>query len=410
MAVKRTGAWVVALVAAPLLVSGGCLVDECALPARCCRSCDQPTARVACESCDADETPAYLCPARSTCALSAFVGQGPALCCPEGCEAVATRERPQRCEAEERYLHECAIDSHCFQAHQARVAGTVYVPLRVEAAGGSEPLLALWGVVSPGDEPEVWAVGLRGRILRRAAGSWSREQTPTSEPLTGIWGTAADGLWAVGGSGTILRRDASGWRRVSTPTTAYLHAIWGRADDAIWAVGAEGTALRYDGSSWTREATPTHAQLEDLHGDAEMLWAVGGEGTVLERRSEGWRRVSTPILRGWHAVQVDAAGAVWIAGDEGALLERRGPDWRGVTLSTAIAITDLGATEGALWAVGLSGLVLQRAADSWQQVSYFSAMNAPQDLYGLWGEGSALFVAGSAGTVLATGLDIGDTP
>jgi len=73
-----------------------------------------------------------------------------------------------------------------------------------------------------------------------------------------IWGASEDDIWAVGvdrgpnaaaGSALIYHYDGQSWTRaaapgVITPSTPPLSAIWGTAHNNVWAVGAKGTILR----------------------------------------------------------------------------------------------------------------------------------------------------------------------
>ena len=353
---------------------------------------------------------ASLCPPRSSCAVASFVGEGPAYCCPRGCDDPAVSERSRRCEEGENYLHECTEESPCFQAHQARLAGTVYVPWRAESSGTAAALFAVWG----GEKSDlsgawdVWAVGSGGRVLRREDGLWRAETTPTNENIMGLWGSDKGVLWAVGGHGTILRRDPAGWVRVASPSSAHLYAIWGRASDALWTVGAKGTILRFDGQGWAREVSSTQADLSALHGAGDHIWAAGPSGVVLEQTPGGWRHVAVEPKAAWLGVYVEASGEVWLAGDGGTIVSGVEGVWRRQEIPVTGVLSGLWRHADTLWVVGQRGLVLKKTdGHAWGVVSYFHK-GSPVDLFGLWGGGGSLFAVGGEGSVLVT--RVGGTP
>jgi hypothetical protein len=183
---SRSKARIVLLVVLPAtgLGSAGCSIGCDDL--LCCRSCTDESPRRACR-CDDDETAAQLCPKRSACALALYVGDRPATCCPDSCTATEIYTEDQgRCAAEDRYLHECTIESACYQTYLATRLGTTFVPWREEASGSGALLSGIWAA-TPDD---VWAVGLNGTILHREAGGWTSFESPTSENLQTVWGAA----------------------------------------------------------------------------------------------------------------------------------------------------------------------------------------------------------------------------
>jgi hypothetical protein len=91
-----------------------------------------------------------------------------------------------------------------------------------------------------------------------------------SQQLTGIWPVAANDVFVVGVDGRILRYNGSTWTPMTSPTTAPLSDVWGTSGSDMFAVGDAGI-LHYDGTSWTvidqRKAT--------------RVWGVGTDVFVL---------------------------------------------------------------------------------------------------------------------------------
>ena len=72
----------------------------------------------------------------------------------------------------------------------------------VDVALTHDTLNAIW----IGDSLVV-AVGKNGRIVERVDGVWSSASW-SPETLYGVWGASDEDVWAVGAKGTILRRNA----------------------------------------------------------------------------------------------------------------------------------------------------------------------------------------------------------
>ncbi|MBW2735833.1 MAG: hypothetical protein JRH20_25895 [Deltaproteobacteria bacterium] len=379
------------------LVSAGCR-EDCLLVASCCTSCDDATATERCGECSAEETPAYLCPKRSACALAHYIGEGPALCCEGSCGSIIGYEAGEAiCRGEDVYLHECAVESDCFQIHRALAFGTLYLPFHEESSGSGMPLSALWGA-----EDQVWAVGAQGRVLRREAGLWRAEDAGCSEHLTAVW-ASSDDVWVVGYSGTVLHYTGARWGKVEVPTSALLTGIWGRSATEIWIVGEAGTILRFDGMSWQAEESSVSATITAIHGTDAQVVAVGPEGLVLRRVDGRWQRdreVGSEALL--TSVFVDEVqGRVWACGLAGTLLERT-PEGRWIQreLPLNAALTAVWHDGEQLWVVGYGGTILRGVNDApLEVVSYFTAAGAA-DLLTIYGGPRALFVAGARGAVL----------
>lgn len=126
-------------------------------------------------------------------------------------------------------------------------------------------------------------VGEDGVIVTRSDGTWTSQESPVSESLHGVSGSAANDVWAVGKDGTVVHYDGSDWNEVEeSPTSQTLWSVWAASGTAIYAVGNGGEAWRYDGSNWSSLPTGVTNNLYHVHGASETdCWAVGNRGGAL---------------------------------------------------------------------------------------------------------------------------------
>jgi photosystem II stability/assembly factor-like uncharacterized protein len=393
--------WLLALGACTLFA--GCTMD-CLSSVPCCASCDDAQPNYRCGGCEAAETSALLCPQRSSCALSYFVGDEPARCCSR-CDSTEIRERDnKRCEQKESYVHECRVESACVQAHLALARDAVYVPWQAAALNTAA---ALFSVAVSGDE--VWAVGSSGFAARlSSSGRWQLETTPTTENLLGVWVSPAGTVWVVGIDGSILRRDQAGWQKVESPTNVALQAIWGRDETHIWAVGQSATVLEYDGINWRQLSSATDVDLTAIGGNADQLWIVGDKGVILRRdgpNENGFSAVESGTdlpLTGVYVSSSDnrspSDNKVWIVGVGGLFLHG---DHTGFVIGQTHERFDLlavGQAAGSVWTVGRFGAIWRGADGQLERVSYF--LPRPVDLFAVAGDGKRAIAVGEAGLSL----------
>ena len=176
----------------------------------------------------------------------------------------------------------------------------------------------LYGIVALSDD-DVWAVGgadgQPGVILHGSlAGGLATDRTvPAVGTIFKISGAAADTLYAVGASGVVLRRTAGGWTRDPSPTTDRVFTVvdWG---DRALAVGglSTGRALRYGGGAWSMVALPEDPPVPALAGVAaqgDAVFFVGQRGTILSQGDGARPSASAPLVTQESGTTLDLHGA-----------------------------------------------------------------------------------------------------
>jgi hypothetical protein len=176
-------------------------------------------------------------------------------------------------------------------------------------------------------------VGNSGVVLRREAGDWVAEQTPTEEDLWGVWGADPSDMWAVGGDGrtegaaVVLRFEGDQWQEVPVPdlerpNVRAFFKVWGTSSDNVYMVGQRGAVLRFDGDELTEELVGTSVDLISLWGtSADNIVLVGGRsnGVVVHFDGDGWRVGQQAPLSGINGVWMVEPGEAWVGGNRGLL-------------------------------------------------------------------------------------------
>ncbi len=107
-------------------------------------------------------------------------------------------------------------------------------------------LIAAWAYADG-----VFAVGEDGMIMHRQGGIWTRMESPTDQPLAGIWGNSESNVLAVGTSGTIIHYDGKAWSDISflpedERQRLYLTGVWGTDADNIFVIATESSCNPWD--------------------------------------------------------------------------------------------------------------------------------------------------------------------
>jgi hypothetical protein len=192
--------------------------------------------------------------------------------------------------------------------HIVRLESGTYSP---EISGVEATLRAVVGLSTGGADPELWAVGDDGTVLRRVEGTWTSVERTTAEDLHAA---AASGLevWAAGDGGTMLRCAAGTCLHEAMLSDlgglpAALRAVVIVSSEEGYAGAEDGSVYRLDtqeGWAWRAQPAPgrpiramTARYLEGANGGWDF-WAVGDRGLALDYAS--WD------VAGWHQVQIGA--------------------------------------------------------------------------------------------------------
>jgi hypothetical protein len=221
--------------------------------------------------------------------------------------------------------------------------GTLWVVGGTEAVGRIFHLSAgEWSEVDPGvavpllnwvhgtSATDVFVGSNDGTILHFDGIGWTRQATPVSVSIWGVFAVAPTNVWAVGGNVSssdppfILHYDGAAWSRVPLPTlirprVAAFFKVWASGPDDVYAVGQNGVVVHYDGRGFTELFLGISQDLIGIWGTGpENVMVVGGRVTAELAHFDGasWQRASLflPGLNGVWMRRADVAHAVGIGG------------------------------------------------------------------------------------------------
>lgn len=242
---------------------------------------------------------------------------------------------------------------------------------------------AFYGVTLPGDGTDtaaaavVWAAGTQGRVVRSedGGGSWTIQDTPTTEHLQDIAAWDLRSALAVGDRGTILRTDDGGrsWEAVAVA----LH-------------------------EWSRQLLQVYVE-----PGTDRAWIVGSYGAVLRSADRGrsWQRVHDEEDVAWNDIVRAPGGGVWIAGEFGRLKRSydEGASWEEVAVDGGVSLMALAFADAEHGlAVGLSGTVLRTldGGASWQ----LAESRLSEHLFDVIWDGERYVAVGDHGRYASAGL------
>jgi hypothetical protein len=213
---------------------------------------------------------------------------------------------------------------------------------------------------------DVTVVGFGGTILHFDGTTWSREESPTTENLWGVWGATPGDLWAVGGGGssgdvpTVLHRESAGWVAVplpelQKPNVHAFYKVWGTGPSDVWIVGQRGAVLHWDGEALAEVLVGASDDIVSLWGAAGHILAVGGRGNAQLSTFDGtsWK-TTVEGLPGLNGVWTGDGITFHVAGADGTLLDvdfasRR---WERTAIQTGDDFHSVFGVDGTLFAVG----------------------------------------------------------
>jgi len=223
------------------------------------------------------------------------------------------------------------------------------------------------------------AVGQHGTIVRRKAGGWVADVSPTQEDLWAVSLSSASNGIAVGRNGVMLKLQDGVWALLPTHTTTSLNAVWTAPGGAAWAAGGtaggDGVLLRYNGFTWWRVETPQPlpALYALTHAGGLDAWGAGANGAVVRLPVTGMVTVERvpqdTILDAW----TDTVGnGFWVTLD-GVILRLEAQQFSVETTGHPALLGVAGFQR--VVAVGEAGTVLARIHGGWVTVPSGSSRN-----------------------------------
>lgn len=345
------------------------LSHDCIVYRYCCASCDSTTSRKTCGSCNESEINAANCPARSECALDAYVGDEKAICCIASCSSTLIDQTQNRCDEQDVYLHECSAESDCYQSYRAETLKTTYLPIKVEQINSAAHFYAL----SRSENYPIFLVGSYGQLFVNFGMGWLREELPTTEHLLGV-ATSSLETWVVGRNGLVLKRNTEGnWQAISSPFSDDLLAVTIKGENEIWVAGVRGQLGLYDGSTWTDYSFPADNRLNVLISDEKDLWVAGERGLILRFNQGIW--VDYSLAEDLHISALAIKNSeLWCSTSDGQIFSRKNEVWGAENLPQYVGIYALFAREDELFAAGQMGIILRKQLNqSWENITYFQS-------------------------------------
>ena len=247
---------------------------------------------------------------------------------------------------------------------------------------GSETPLLNW--VHGFASDDVVVVGNAGTILRFDGAEWTKQQSPTSEDLWGVWGPHPDRLWAVGGSGragaeaVVLSYEGDEWSLVALPpidraNVRAFFKVWGTSADNVIVVGQSGILLRYDGERWNDESIGVTGDLIAVWGTGpDDILAVGGRSNAIINHFDGdeWHTTTLFELPGVNGVWMQTPGVAHLAVTRGrlAVMDVQSLEFEAEVIDEALDFHGIFGIDGQLTAVG--GNFEMLGLDSFQGIAW----------------------------------------
>jgi len=264
------------------------------------------------------------------------------------------------------------------QAVVMRFDGAQWAPVSL---GVAAPLANWCHGFGPDD---VTIVGNGGTVLHWDGKAWTKQPTPTTQDLWGVWGAAPNDLWSVGGDGladghaTLLHYDGVAWAQQALPPMQkanvwQLLKVWGTGADNVYVVGQRGVVLHKKGAQWAEELVGASDDLVSLWGTGpDRIVAVGGRANGIASVWDGmaWHTTALAPLPGLNGIWMRTPTTAHVAGAYGTLgvLDLKTMTVRQVDPFTKLDFHSVFGVGGRLFAVG--GNLASANPSSFQGLAY----------------------------------------
>jgi hypothetical protein len=277
------------------------------------------------------------------------------------------------------------------------------------------PAVGLVTGISGTSASDVWAVGVDG-IMHFDGATWSKVETGVAaqDHARAVWPRTPSDVWMVNGP-TILHYDGTTWTATTSPTSNSLTGIWGSSASDIWAVGpapvpprgSAGALIHYDGTTWSSVASGTAENLWGVWGTSPSDIWVGGENVILHYDGSQWSTLS--ISNFALGIWASSPSDVWAATSPG-LLHYDGARWS--TIPSGFLFDNApgtgpapyavwGSSPSSVWVGGWHGVPAYTCCGKMQHYdgSRWSDVPLPAGtgiIYAIWGSSASDVWAGTA--------------
>jgi len=255
--------------------------------------------------------------------------------------------------------------------------------------------------------PDTVAWPDQGPDMMNPNSHWEESTFKPGQKLMDVMGKNNKEVYAVGLKGLILKYDGSSWKSETNPDTsttkADLHTLWTRPTDTyVYALGAQKVLYNssnkwYNGYSSTSQyynfrsgwAPPGGAY---LYGCGEMGYYMSYKSSSSPSSSFSTIYSSTLIKNSMYGNWGVSKSQVWAVGDNGSILKCKASSycsysyWSADTSGTTNHLKDVyGFSASDIYAVGFSGTVLHYNGSTWKSMG----PNTDTYFYGVWGTSSS---------------------
>jgi len=254
-----------------------------------------------------------------------------------------------------------------------------------------------------GTDGEVIAVGDKGTILHRPAGStaFAIMTSGTRWNLRAIHGTSRAHLYAVGDGAIVLGFDGKTWKvlRPADPVRANLTAVYSGGAGHMVATSMDGEFLTLDGGKWV-EAKPGNQPLYGVWGEGKAkLQAVGKGGLLMRYEGGSWTTMASDTYEDLHGIWGKGVERFVAVGANRTVVYYNGKRTKEAVAGLTGFADIWGAGDGNLWAVGRKGNIIHRKPKTRTWSNRRSGVRV--DLNGVSGyQAGSLVAVGQGGTLV----------
>jgi hypothetical protein len=232
--------------------------------------------------------------------------------------------------------------------------------LETTATGGALHCGAVWG----SGPTDVYAGFDEGVLLHSTGdGHWSPETVPTSNGITGLWGSSAGDVYMA--AANVLHSTGNQTWTIQDPSTAEYSYLWGSGPNDVYASGPSGFLAQSMGNgTWTFPNSIQGIVSSIWGSSATDIYAVGsddntGKGAIFHGDGTGyWDEQLTGSFSAT-AVWGSSSGDVYVVGGTKIQHSTGNGTWTSHTISVSGTLNAVwGSSSSDVYAVGGYGIIL----------------------------------------------------